>query len=83
MINENEMDIYKKYLEELLSKKSIGISPKRQKLFEAFCNDASVQEKIEQIFENQGFMQINWELRNKILDIQEQPLKLPNAMAGR
>ena len=83
MINENEMDIYKKYLEELLSKKSIGITPKRQKLFEAFCNDASVQEKVGQIFENQGFMQNNWELRNKILDIQEQPLKLPNAMAGR
>jgi serine/threonine protein phosphatase PrpC len=74
---------YKQYLELLLTQKSVGITAKRQSLFDAFFEEKEIQEKVKQIFENQHFMLEKWKIRSKVLDIQEQSLKLPNAMMGK
>ena len=77
------MNQHKQYLEELLKKKSIGVAAKRQALFDAFFEEEGNKEKITQIFENQEFMIEQWRIRNLVMDIQQQALRLPNAMAGK
>ncbi len=76
-------NLYKQYLEELLNKKSIGITPKRQMTFDAFFEEEEIKEKIKQVFDNQQFMIDKWQIRNKVMDIQQQALRLPNATAGK
>ena len=77
------MEIYKQYLELLLTQKSIGIAAKRQMLFDAFLEEEENKEKIKQILDNQQFMIDKWVIRNKVMDIQQQILRLPNATVGK
>ena len=78
------MENTKKYLEVLLSKKSpIGISPKRTALFEQFAAEEKNISLVKQIIENQDIMLDIWARRNRIMDIEQQHVSIPNATVDK
>lgn len=73
----------KQYIQSLFTQKNIGIAPKRVALFEEFVKDESNIIAVNQIQENQKMMMGNWVLKNKIRDIIEMQLIIPNATVGK
>lgn len=73
----------KQYIQSLFTQKNIGIAPKRVTLFEEFVKDESNIIAVNQIQENQKMMMEKWVLKNKIRDIIEKQLIIPNATVGK
>jgi serine/threonine protein phosphatase PrpC len=69
----------KAYIQNLLKGKSIEIKSNRTALFEEFANNSTNAELVKSIFENQEKIMINWNIKNRIADIQTQHIVIPNA----
>jgi serine/threonine protein phosphatase PrpC len=69
----------KAYIQNLLKGKSIEINTNRNSLFEEFTNNPTNAELVKNIFENQEKIMINWNIKNRIADIQTQHIVIPNA----
>ena len=72
------MDI-KAYIQNLLKGKGIEINTNRNSLLEEFSNNSTNTELVKSIFENQEKIMINWNIKNRIADIQSQHIVIPNA----
>jgi serine/threonine protein phosphatase PrpC len=69
----------KAYIQNLLKGKSIEINTNRTILFEEFAQNQTNAELVKSIFENQEKIMINWNIKNRIADIQAQHIVIPNA----
>jgi len=69
----------KAYIQNLLKGKSIEINTNRNSLFEEFTSNPTNAELVKNIFENQEKIMINWNVKNRIADIQTQHIVIPNA----
>ena len=69
----------KAYIQSLLKGKSIEINTNRISLLEEFANNSTNAELVKGIFENQEKIMINWNIKNRIADIQTQHIVIPNA----
>ena len=69
----------KAYIQSLLKGKGIEINTNRNSLFDEFVNYESNKEMVKSIFENQSKIMINWNIKNRIADIQAQHIVIPNA----
>lgn len=73
----------KRYIQSLFDLRKIPIEPNRIALFEEFVKDESNINAVKQIQENQKMMMEKWTLKNKIRDIIEKQLIIPNATVGK
>jgi len=69
----------KAYIQNLLTDKSIEIKSNRNSLLEEFANNPTNTELVKCILENQEKIMINWNIKNRIADIQTQHIVIPNA----
>jgi serine/threonine protein phosphatase PrpC len=69
----------KAYIQNLLKGKAIEIKANRTALFEEFATNSTNTELVKSIFENQEKIMINWNIKNRIADIQAQHIVIPNA----
>lgn len=69
----------KAYIQNLLKGKSIEINTNRTILFEEFAQSPINAELVKSIFENQEKIMTNWNIKNRIADIQAQHIVIPNA----
>ena len=67
------------YIQNLLKGKSIEINTNRNLLLDEFANNPTNAELVKSIFENQEKIMINWNIKNRIADIQTQHIVIPNA----
>ncbi|QJB32110.1 protein phosphatase 2C domain-containing protein [Chitinophaga oryzae] len=73
----------KKYIRELFAAKNITIAGSKQHLFDAFVDDEQHQQIARQILENQQRLMDIWQYKNRLADIQQQPVTIPNATVGK
>jgi len=71
------------YIQALLQKKGIKISENRENLLADFIREERNVEAVKQIFENQQNIMNYWTKKNRIQDILDQHISLPNAMAKK
>ncbi len=69
----------KVYIQNLLKGKAIEIKATRTVLFDEFANNPINSELVKSIFEIQEKIMINWNIKNRIADIQSQHIVIPNA----
>ncbi len=77
------MSEIKAYIESLLSIKQITIKANRTVLFEEFISDETIVNAVNQIKEAQTMMTDKWILKNKIRDILEKQIIIPNATVSK
>jgi hypothetical protein len=73
----------KKYIQALFAQRKIVIDPRRSALFDNFVTNEANRGAVQQILENQKMMMEKWALQNKIHDILDKPLLIPNATVGK
>ncbi len=73
----------KQYMQELFVTKQINIPANRVSLFEVFMQDENVHASVKEIFGIQQKLMANWTIKNRVADILQQALTLPNATVGR
>jgi hypothetical protein len=73
----------KQYIQSLLAQRNITIIKTREAIFEEFTRDESNILAVKQIQENQKMMLDNWILRNRISDIIDTQIVIPNATVGK
>ena len=73
----------KQYITSLFSQKRITVATNRAHLFEEFLKEESNIDAVKQIQQNQKAMLDKWELKNKIKDIIDKQLMIPNATANK
>lgn len=71
------------YIQTLFSGKGITIANNRTTLFDSFLRDEENSKAVNQILENQKMLTNKWKLRNRIADIQQQVVTIPNATVGK
>jgi serine/threonine protein phosphatase PrpC len=69
----------KAYIQNLLKGKSIEINTNRTILFEEFAQSHTNADLVKSILENQEKIMTNWNIKNRIADIQAQHIVIPNA----
>jgi hypothetical protein len=71
------------YIQSLFSGKGITIATNRSSLFNAFIADEENSKRVYQILENQKMLTDKWKIINRIADIQQQPVSIPNGTVGK
>lgn len=77
------MTLTKQYIQSLFASRQISIPEKRTLHFEAFISAEENCSLVQQILHNQQLLMDKWTLLNRITEIQEQPLMIPNATVGK
>lgn len=77
------MSDIKLYIQTLFNAKGITIASKRAAMFDAFLSDEENCRAVNQILENQKMLTNKWILKNRIADIQQQAVSIPNATVGK
>lgn len=77
------MEELKSYVQALLAKNGIEITPKNRHLFDEFTGSEENIQKIKQIFINQTELMQDFRLKNRLHDIESQHVSLPNGMVGK
>ncbi|HEY8895014.1 MAG TPA: PP2C family serine/threonine-protein phosphatase, partial [Niastella sp.] len=77
------MSDIKLYIQALFNGKGITIANNRAALFNAFISDEENSRAVNQILENQKMLTNKWILNNRITDIQQQAVSIPNATVGK
>src|SRR5688572_17380669 len=73
----------KQYIKSLLNFKGVPVAANRTALFEKFVSDEIILQAASQIIENQKMLTEKWRLKNRIADIQQQPVSIPNGTVGK
>lgn len=69
----------KAYIQNLLKGNSNEANAYKSSILEEFSNDPHIKELVNCIFENQNKIMTNWDIKNRITDIQSQHIVIPNA----
>lgn len=77
------MQQYSKYIKSIFSTKGIEISSKRNELFDNFVLDRSTLDLIEKIGYLNNRILENWKIKNRIQDIVEKQIIIPNATVNK
>jgi len=72
----------KSYISLLFKNKGIVIPSERQILFDEFVNDTSSADLVEKIIDNQKNLMKNWGIINRVFDIKNQSIVIPNGRVG-
>ncbi|WP_266202752.1 PP2C family serine/threonine-protein phosphatase [Pontibacter kalidii] len=73
----------KPYIQALFAGKNISVNSNRASIFEEFAKDENITVAVKQILENQKMLTDKWTLINRVRDIKEQPVSIPNATVGK
>jgi serine/threonine protein phosphatase PrpC len=73
----------KSYIKLLFQGKGIVVHPDRQKVFDKFINAESTIDIVEDIIDNQQSLMKNWKIINRVYDIENQSISIPNATVGK
>jgi len=73
----------KAYLQKLFNGNGITIALNRNSLFNAFIADEENSKKVYQILENQKMLTDKWKIINRIADIHQQQVSIPNGTVGK
>ncbi|WP_436487823.1 PP2C family serine/threonine-protein phosphatase [Chitinophaga sp. ARDCPP14] len=73
----------KSFIRELFKANNITVGTNRQHLFDAFVNEEKNRLAVRQILENKKLLMDTWQFKNRLADIQQQPVSIPNATAGK
>lgn len=71
-----------RYIEQLLNKNNIEITPKQDILFGEFLANSELTEIVRCIEEKQGLIMKKWEILTRIEDIKELNITIPNGTVG-
>jgi len=77
------MSEVKTYIQQLLSVSNLKISTTRENIFNAFIEEEENINAVSKIKELQKMITDKWQLKNRISDIIEYALKIPNATVGK
>jgi serine/threonine protein phosphatase PrpC len=73
----------KTYITNLFKSRNLKVSENKVSAFEEFIQSSICEEAVKIIIENQNVIMEKWNLKNRILDIQNQQVVIPNATIGR
>ncbi len=73
----------KQYIKQFLAQHQIVIAANRDNLFEEFVQDKTNCTAVMQILQHQNMLMSNWEIKNRIADIQQQQVSIPNGTVGK
>jgi serine/threonine protein phosphatase PrpC len=73
----------KSYVQTLFNAKGINVSNSRQVLFDEFVSANECINNVQSIVEKQNQIMENWKIKNRISDIIDQPIAIPNATIGK
>lgn len=73
----------KQYIHNLLAQQQILITENKIKLFEEFVQDEINCSAVQQILLHQKMLMSNWEIKNRVEDIQRQHVSIPNGTVGK
>lgn len=73
----------KKYIQSLFTQNQIPVKTNRSKLFEEFTNAAQNISAVNTIKEKQDMLKKNWDIQNKIADIMDKQLIIPNGSVNK
>lgn len=73
----------KKYIQSLFTQNQISVKVNRSKLFEDFTNAAQNISAVNTIKENQDMLKKNWVIQNKVADIMDKQLIIPNGSVNK
>ncbi|MGZ8538433.1 MAG: protein phosphatase 2C domain-containing protein, partial [Flavisolibacter sp.] len=73
----------KHYIKSLFSFKGLPVAANRTALFEKFIAEEVNLQAASQILENQKMLTEKWRIKNRIADIQQQSLSIPNGTVGK
>lgn len=73
----------KNYIQKLFAGNKIVVAARREKMFESFIAEEGNINAVNQILNNHKAMLDKWRLKNRITDIKEQPVSIPNATVGK
>ncbi len=73
----------KKYIQSLFTQNQIPVKVNRSKLFEEFTNAAQNISAVNTIKENQDMLKKNWNIQNKVADIMDKQLIIPNGSVNK
>ncbi|WP_159478554.1 PP2C family serine/threonine-protein phosphatase [Dyadobacter sp. 3J3] len=77
------MSEIKQYIQTLLAQKNISVAKNRESIFEEFTKEEANIFAVNQIKDNQKMMLDKWVLKNRVSDIIDQQLIIPNATVGK
>jgi serine/threonine protein phosphatase PrpC len=73
----------KTYISNLFKAKNLNVGGNKQSVFDEFVQSSICEEAVKIIVENQNKIMKNWNLKNRILDIKNQQIVIPNATIGK
>lgn len=77
------MSEVKKYIQSLFTQNQISVKEARSKLFERFINANQNIVAVNTIKENQDMLKKNWSIQNKVADIVDRQIVLPNGNVNK
>jgi serine/threonine protein phosphatase PrpC len=73
----------KTYISNLFKAKNLNVGGNNQSVFDEFVQSSICEDAVKKIIENQNVIMENWNLKNRILDIKNQQVVIPNATIGK
>lgn len=73
----------KKYISNLFKAKNLSINGNQHSIFDEFVQSSLCEDAVKIIVENQNIIMENWNRKNRILDIINQKVVIPNATIGK
>jgi serine/threonine protein phosphatase PrpC len=73
----------KTYISNLFKAKNLNVSGNKQSVFDEFVQSSICEDAVRIIVENQKIIMENWNLKNRILDVKNQQVMIPNATIGK
>lgn len=73
----------KTYILNLFKVKNLNIGNNNQSVFDEFVQSSLCKDAVNAIVQNQNIIMENWNLKNRILDIKNQQIVIPNATIGK
>lgn len=73
----------KTYISNLFKAKNLNVGGNKQSFFDEFVQSSICEDAVKIIVENQNKIMENWNLKNRILDIKNQQIVIPNATIGK
>jgi serine/threonine protein phosphatase PrpC len=73
----------KTYISNLFKAKNLNFGANKQSIFDEFIQSSICEDAVKIIVENQNKIMENWNLINRILDIKNQQIVIPNATIGK
>ncbi len=71
------------YLEKLFASAKIPVTENRRSLFEDFCKEEKYTQAVQQIQALQDMLMTDYKIKNRIADIRQQQVMIPNGTVGK